>query len=158
MTPYERLVALYDRQPEICGGKSLAWYIDVYCRHGFVFSRPDFFIMGRPVVAFLDPEKIMQCDFDFHWHRCDCWQIEAMAGNCAKAFDIMPWPLPWLCFCRWFQDKRGLRFVETHRALRFFRSETLNQENRDGRPQDSNDRPNDSADHPGGASGHEHQC
>lgn len=56
-------------------------------RDGFVFSTPSFFIMGRP-----------------HDERPNTWFIEAMAGDCSKAWDILPYPMGWIAFYRFDKE------------------------------------------------------
>ena len=55
---------------------------------GFLFSTPDFFIMGREIGG--------------------AWFIEGMAGDCAKAWSILPYELPTMTFERFDGDLRSL--------------------------------------------------
>ena len=67
-------------------------------RDGFVFSTPSFFIMGRP------------------HERPNTWFIEGMAGDCAKAWSILPWPMGWVAFHR-FDSELHLHRMEDIRRL-----------------------------------------
>lgn len=108
MTPLLEAIAVYDR--EDCArsfNEDLSWHLE----HGFVFSRPDFFIMGRPV-PHLAGERLITSLRKFHSADCDCWHIWLMAGNVSPAFKIMPWPLKWVSF-------------ERKNELRFYRMENI---------------------------------
>ena len=92
MSPWERIVAKYAEK----GDPSLGRALDFNLAHGFVFSTPAFFIMG---------------------HELDgAWFIEGMAGDCSKAWSILPYELPSVGFQRFDND---LRFypIETLRRL-----------------------------------------
>jgi hypothetical protein len=67
---------------------------------GFVFVRPDLFIMGRPVQADAEARLIVDPAHHFPWEACDCWHVHLMAGNVVRAFALMPWPLPLVSFER----------------------------------------------------------
>lgn len=112
MSPYERVEALYIASPE---ARPFAWYVDYHHRHGFVFSRPDYFIMGRPVIKEADPSLICELTHRFPSGQCNCWFIFAMAGNMMRAWDIMPWPMPWFAWEREQGGRRDLRFYPTER-------------------------------------------
>ena len=53
---------------------------------GFLFSTPDFFIMGRELDG--------------------GWFIEGMAGDTSKAWSILPYELPYVTFERFDNDLR----------------------------------------------------
>lgn len=68
--------------------------LEAHLLNGFVFSRPDYFAMGRPVISTAAHAEIIN-----PWHRfpssdCDCWHVYLFAGNIVRAFSILPWPLP----------------------------------------------------------------
>lgn len=98
MTPFDTVVQLYKDHPQ---EEPFEYYLLWHMRNGFVFSTPDFFIMGRPVsrLAF-DPNKL---EF-FPRETCDAWFIHVMAGDMAKAWSILPWELPYLL---WERLERG---------------------------------------------------
>ena len=75
MSPWDRIVTTYASK-----GVDLGAALDVNLQFGFVFSTPDFFIMGRPMG--------------------DTWFIEAMAGDMSRAWDILPYPLPYIAWQR----------------------------------------------------------
>jgi hypothetical protein len=94
------------------------YYIDWHFKHGFVFSTPDFFIMGRAA-----PKGVIEADgvkltWFPEWWNCDTWYIHAMSGDMSKAWSILPWELPWIAFERVRCGKRELTFIETGRLRR----------------------------------------
>lgn len=57
-------------------------------QHGFVFSTPDFFIMGSD--------------------RDGSWFVEGMAGDMSKAWSILPYELPSVTFYRFDNELHSL--------------------------------------------------
>ena len=95
-TPYELARAVYDSEP--CA-RTFAEDLDWHLVNGFVFSRPDFFVMGRPVVSTAEPALIVG-QHRFNSGACDCWHVYLMAGNITPAWAMLPWELPLLSFER----------------------------------------------------------
>ena len=85
--------------------------LEAHFCNGFVFSRPDFFVMGRPVVSTANHALIVNPWHRFPSSQCDCWHAYLVAGNVARAFQIVPWPLPLMSYER----KNVLRFVKCNR-------------------------------------------
>jgi hypothetical protein len=108
VTPVELAMQVYQREP--C---ARSYDEDLYLHfiNGFVFSTPEFFIMGRAVVSTEDHSEIVNPAVSFPRVRCDCWHIYLMAGDTAKAWSIMPWPLPLFSFER----RNELRFYQSER-------------------------------------------
>lgn len=104
MSPYEQARAVYQR--EHCP-RTFDQDLELHLRNGFVFSTPDFFIMGRHVFSKAPVSLIVDPANHFHRDVCDCWHIYLFAGNIAKAFAIEPWPLSLFSMER----KNELRFV-----------------------------------------------
>ena len=104
MSPFEQAAQVYQR--ERCA-RSFTEDVELHFLHGFVFSRPDFFIMGRPVIKAAPYALIVDPAHLFPSSECDCWMVYLMAGNIARSWVTLPWPLPWLAFER----KNELRFV-----------------------------------------------
>jgi hypothetical protein len=84
--------------------------------HGFVFSRPDIFLMGRPVISTASREDIVNPWYKFKSADCDCWHVYLCAGNAAKALDFVPFKLPLVSFERG-NKLRFLRFTSITRLL-----------------------------------------
>lgn len=117
MSPFDQIAAKYAEHPQ---ARSFAFYVDWHMRHGFVFSRPDFFIMGRPVrksEGLAGIEAFTERGND-RSGLCDTWYIHAMAGDMCRAWDVLPWPLGWLAWERVLDGKRELRFYSTEEVRR----------------------------------------
>ena len=107
MSPYERMWrTARELDPAQDWGAVVGWHM----QHGFVFARPDFFIMGRPVTQWAPAELITDSHFLFRIADCDCWYIHSAAGNMAAAWSVMPWPLPWIAYERVRDGARHLTF------------------------------------------------
>lgn len=106
MMPVEKAAEVYSR--EKCA-RTFREDLEAHLLNGFVFSRPDFFIMGRPVIKSADPALIIDPTHHFPSSECDCWHIYLFAGNMVRAWAIMPWALPWFSFER----KNELRFYSS---------------------------------------------
>jgi len=106
----EHAMAVFEREP--CG-ITFASMLEAHLLHGFVFSRPDFFVMLRPVVSSAPRADIIDSWHCFHGEPCDCWHIALASGNLAKAWDFLPCELPLMSFERRnrlrFHDLRTLR-------------------------------------------------
>ena len=76
MSPIDRIAVEYARR-----GLDFAAQLERNYAQGFVFSTPDFFIMGR------------QSDY------CT-WFIEAFSGDMSKAWAILPYELPYIAYYR----------------------------------------------------------
>ncbi len=106
MTPYERIARRYDEdEPPGAFDCLVEWHL----MHGFVFSRPDYFVMGRPVCSDASAELICEPTFHFASARCDCWYIHAMAGNLSNVWAVLPWELPWIAWQRHHDPEKVLR-------------------------------------------------
>lgn len=115
LTAYERMREEYQIRPE---AMPFEWYLERHLEHGFIFSRPDIFVVCRPVISTALKEQINACDYQFDWDACDCWCIAMLAGNMAKAWDFMPWFLPLMCFQRALDGTHDLRFYKTEKLQR----------------------------------------
>lgn len=94
-----------------------SWYVEWHFKNGFVFSTPEFFIMGRAMERGLIEKRGMALAFSMRPHA-DTWYVHAMAGDMSKAWSILPWHLPWIAFERVRNGKRELTFVELERLRR----------------------------------------
>ena len=113
MTPFEIIEAEYDRRPR---AEPFLYYLRLYAAKGFVFSRPDFFVMGRPVERAAGRDAI----FDDHreFSNPDCWYVFAAAGNTARMWQVVPWQLPWFAWTRLSDPLSELQIVSTDRLKR----------------------------------------
>ena len=114
MSPFETAADLYRRHPQAL---PLEGYLMWHLRHGFVYSTPDYFIMGRPVHLCAYPRSLITEHLHiFDQDICDAWYIHLMAGDMSKAWGILPYPLPWLCWERLVGGRREFRVYEFGRV------------------------------------------
>lgn len=111
MTPYEQARDVYTKEP--CA-RTFDQDLQLHLAHGFVFSTPEFFIMGRAVFSKGTREMLVDPRVRFTPDICDAWMIYLMAGDCTKAWSIMPWRLPRFVFER----KNELRVYDSSRIER----------------------------------------
>ena len=109
MTPVEGAAAVYER--EGCA-RTFREDLEAHLLHGYVFSTPSCFLMGRPVVKGADPVLIVNPWHVFERERCDCWMVYLCAGDMREAFVFAPYALPWVCW----QRKNKLRYHCFERA------------------------------------------
>lgn len=105
---YARAIEVY--ATEKCA-RTFAEDLSLHLHFGFVHSTPDYFIMGRPVLKAAPIEQIVNCRHIFTGITCDCWHVYLACGDIARAWEVLPWPLPWISFER----KNELRFHELER-------------------------------------------
>ena len=117
-SPYERTLYNWLMRPR---DKPLAWYEDQHKSRGFVFATPDFYVMGRPVRKYAPLEQILDVTHRFDPATCDCWYVFLLTGDVRKAWSILPYELPWMCWVRDNDPHDDLRFYETARLMRLSR-------------------------------------
>ena len=103
MTPVERAAQVYQQE---ASSRTFREDLELHLLNGFVFSTPDFFIMGRPVPVNGEPRLVVDPNWVFPPEACNCWHVALMAGNYAKAWTILPWEYPYFAWER----KNELRF------------------------------------------------
>lgn len=111
MTPFEEAQAVYLREP--CA-RPFQQDLMLHYLHGFVFSTPDYFMMGRPVMRSGRPADIVNPAHRFDWGGCDAWWIYLAAGETHRAWPIMPWPMAWFGWER----KNEVRWYPVDRVKR----------------------------------------
>ncbi len=112
MTPYEKALEVYHREP--CArtfGEDLALHL----MHGFVFSTPEYFVMGRPVKSEAHRSLVVNPGFTWDRQDCDCWHVYLMAGDMGQAWKCLPWRLPLISLER----RNELRFYKLTDVERF---------------------------------------
>lgn len=87
--------------------------MEAHLLHGYVFSTPSAFLMGRPIAK--DAPHALQADpwYVFPFDECDCWMVWLAAGDVAEMIRLIPYPLPWLA---WARRDGALRFYQTVRV------------------------------------------
>ena len=114
MTPYELAQQVYKTEP--CA-RSFEEDVALHMAWGVVISRPDFFIMGRPVCSEAPHTDIVNPHVRFEYPaKVDCWHVYLAAGNIARAWNYLPFPLPLMSFER----KNELRFYSLERLQRLY--------------------------------------
>ena len=113
MTPFERIVAHYERE-----GADFHLALHRCRRHGFAVWNRDFFLMAAPVLrSALTWRKIQPVGAAL----ADCWWIAGMSGDMEEAWEAEPYRLPWFAFERgkrlhiWRRD-RIRRLTSRHLA------------------------------------------
>ena len=96
MRPLELARRVYDLEP--CA-RTFWEDVDWHLLNGFVFSTPDFFVMGRPVISSAEQSKIVGLHL-FPPGLCDCWHVYLQAGDMSRAWGMLPWELPLVSFER----------------------------------------------------------
>ena len=111
MSPIQLIRDKYRDHPQ---EESFDYYLNWHLDHGFVYSTPDYFIMGRPHQRMQEEKDNQQLIDSFHvfsLDEADCWYVHAMAGNMALAWRILPQELPWMGWERIRNGARELTFV-----------------------------------------------
>jgi hypothetical protein len=117
MTPAERIHALYSD----CD-RSFRGDLEQHLLNGYVFSTPEFFLMGRAVDSTASMEDINDPSLAFPRDRQDCWLVYAYAdimgssprGLVKNVLTMMPYHLPMVAW----QRKR-------HSRLRYYQINQL---------------------------------
>jgi hypothetical protein len=110
MTPFDQAAQLYER---FSCTATFAEHLEWYLQHGYVFSTPQLFLMGRPVeLSSFHHEKLLQHDPA----HCDCWYVHLFAGDLSSW--TWPYPLPYLAWHRMKDASRG-------RQLRVYPAERI---------------------------------
>lgn len=107
--------------------RTFAEYVGWHLAYGFVLSRPDVFVMGRPIVRREGESGVKWManrDGDVAG-RCDTWFVHAASGNIQRAWELIPWNLPWIAWERTLDRTRELRFYDAGRVRRLLMRPTL---------------------------------
>lgn len=118
VSPREQVEALYRRIP--CE-RTFEYDCELHRATGYVIDLPDIFLMGRGVDRIANIQEIADPHCVFHEEQQDCWHIYAFAGDARRIWEVMPYPLPWVCWQRLraiASDPTELRFYSAKRAFR----------------------------------------
>lgn len=118
VTPIERIREEYSLHPR---EQPFEYYLNWHLQHGFVFSTPDYFIMGRAIFrANTEAETLDLINSLVFVEEIDAeaWYVHAMAGDMSKAWEILPWPLPYIAFERLRGDRMELTVLHLERMKR----------------------------------------
>ena len=115
MTPLDRIAEFYRANPQ---EESFEYYLNWHLENGFVFSTPQFFVMGRAIKKYANEAATLHGIENFAvWERAEqnCWYVHAMAGDIEKAWSVLPYPLGFVAFERIREGKRCLTVMPTER-------------------------------------------
>lgn len=112
MTPFDKAASIYES--ESCAN-TFEHDLLAHHQHGYVFSTPESFIMGRPVMRSASPVELFDITFKFPRAVHDAWLVWAYAGDIAHALRFLPYRLPWVIF----QRKNELRTYPMERFESF---------------------------------------
>lgn len=118
MTPMDRIREFYQLHPQ---EQPFEWYLNWHLQEGFVFSTPEYFVMGRAIKVYANEATTTHGIDNFAiWERMEqnCWYVHAMAGNIDKCWEILPYPLGQVAFERTRNGKRELTVLPTERIRR----------------------------------------
>lgn len=108
LSPYERISAEYEARPR---EKPFAYYVAWHFINGFVFSTPEFFIMGRPInKGYCERNGVPLCPPETGQYA-DTWYLHAFAGDMQKAWSILPYPLPYIAWERMREARLELTVI-----------------------------------------------
>lgn len=103
MKPFDQVSDLYGQY------ECARTFDEDICAHletGYVVATPEYFLMGRAVDRWADPELITNPWHAFPADQQNAWLCYAFAGDMRRLFDAIP-PLPW---AGWQRRGGGLRF------------------------------------------------
>lgn len=107
MSPIDKARQVYSQEP--CA-RTFDEDLRLHLKFGYVFSTPEFFIMGRPVDS--TAEYHLVTDPSLQFPEPDAWLVYLAAGDLSMFWTIKPFDLPYI---GWERDN----------ALRFYPSERL---------------------------------
>jgi hypothetical protein len=105
MKPIQQLRELYQKNPQTGG---MLNHFMAHLETGYIFSNPEFFVMGRAI-----KRDAPWCDITNPWHSFpreeqDTWFIFAFAGRTSQnLLTYFPYPLTWVA---WSRRNKPLRF------------------------------------------------
>jgi hypothetical protein len=108
--PFDQAAGVYDREP--CA-RTFDDDLVAHLRFGYVFSTPEYFIMGRPVDS--QSEDYLLLNPSLKFERTDAWLVWLYAGDIQQALNILPIDLPYVLF----QRKNELRRYSLARFKNF---------------------------------------
>jgi hypothetical protein len=97
MTPVERAAEAHrdDNSP-----RSFREDLEAHLLHGYVFSTPEYFVMGRPVKSMGNPIDLVNPWVNWPREDCDAWLVYLASGDMHQALSCVPYPLPWVMYER----------------------------------------------------------
>ena len=97
MTPVEQAASVYQSEPCV---RSFKEDLEAHLIHGYVFSTPAAFVMGRPVQHDAPVELIINPWHVFPTEQCDCWLVYLAAGDISEIRKFQPYPQKYIAWER----------------------------------------------------------
>lgn len=94
----------------------VGWYLAE--DNAYVHKTPEYFIMGRPVMRAAG-DACANFTARFALNQCDTWFIGAFAGRWDKAWQSLPYQLPFLGWQRLHSIEDTVHFMPTERIRQF---------------------------------------
>jgi len=82
------------------GEETFYYILDSHLLNGYVSASPDHFFMARPVDRDAPYDDLIDISKTYSPESQDCWCIYFVSGNMKKAFDNLPFYLPYCTFER----------------------------------------------------------
>ncbi len=117
LRPIERAGLFYlEQQPEVHDRDMGEQFVEdhrLHLLHGYVFSTPTLFVMGRPIDRFDDWPRLKDPLVRYPPERENCWWLFLLAGEAREAWRYLPYPLPYIGW-----ERRGKpRFFESRKLF-----------------------------------------
>ena len=96
--------------------------LEAYLLHGYVFSTPDLFLMGRAMPRSADASDLW---VSYPVEECDAWFVWLGVGDALRLLELMPFPLPWIGWARQGRAWEDVHWLPTEilrRKLKRFES------------------------------------
>jgi hypothetical protein len=94
--------------------------LGLYLRHGFVVCAPTLFTMWRPVQVRTDRPYRDQLEAiknpENRFESPNAWYVDMTVGRLRHLPQLMPFELPYICFCRKFRNE-----LKVYRTSELFR-------------------------------------
>lgn len=97
MRPIDQARLVYEQEP--CA-RTFEEDLRLHLMHGYVFSTPEIFMMGRGVRRDAPDYDILNPTVTWPEDLCDTWMIYLAAGNIGDFFRFEPTPKKWVAFER----------------------------------------------------------
>jgi hypothetical protein len=93
--------------------------LNAHMAQGYCISRPDYFIMARPVVKDAPEQLILDCNHVFDVQRCNCWHVWMAAGDALPSlWTQTPHEFEWTSY----QSLKSKGYAIKYRSLERLRS------------------------------------
>jgi hypothetical protein len=89
--PIYQAAMVYQREP--CA-RTFQEDLDIHLMTGYVYSTPEYFVMGRAVSSKAPESQIVDPRVPFPDDECDCWMVYLAAGDLTQLFkhDLVGYP------------------------------------------------------------------